>query len=441
MKNFFDYSDEIHYESIDVPNGPRLHFISCENASPDSVSISVTVGFGGTNLTCMDELGSTYKFPEGMAHFMEHLLFWQNLNQLKTLQKTYAFMPNAVVTYDFTTWYLRNALVEGLETKESQKIKEVCDIVQRLISVLILNDESKAEVLSKIDRTVHDIEAEITHRHSNFNYKMRLKLLEILYYNNSIRYDMLGNEESLRKVQDCDVKQALNLISTNILSVTVVGKRLSDKLVAKVEQTVLALLSQRPYLIKLRPITNGTEPIKVKKESSGLPLFGTDSDFAMLLVGIKLLPLQLAFPSPDKLKRMYLLSYLTMNVNHKSLRINSIISQNARVQLVKTIIHDSLFFWSKTDCMREVEKCKAHLLQKLEAWREDTHDAIELTFAEMSEDPNDLMKLCHAADLFGYRLTDLLDTFELIESQDVVSLIEEINEARENISYVYSSPH
>jgi len=55
-----------------------------------------------------------------------------------------------------------------------------------------------------------------------------------------------------------------------------------------------------------------------------------------------------------------------------------------------------------------------------------------------SRRPYALMKLCHAADAFGYKLTGLLNRFGLMQPELIDELVAEVNNEQGNVSVVYA---
>jgi hypothetical protein len=461
--------DEMLYKCvhcIELPGEPRLHFVVSPHTPPDYIEVCVTVGFGGTHLACIDDIGLTHEFPMGTAHFMEHFLFWQNLDRMKNLARKYAAAPNSVVTYDRTRWYLGTALLDqGLGRDEAAR-----DIVQSLLSVLVGHAEtntqgatggksrSRAGTRRLIEHTVTDIANEIGYRHTG-DYRMQLALLHAMYHNHPIRYDMLGSEESLGKIGMQHIELALDLIRTNILSITLVVHDLTEKFVDLVKQTVYEQLGQL-HIRSLRPITNITEPHHTFRSHVAIKRPNYDLvDLTEVRLGIKLLPLRQAFPDPEECRRMYLVSYIAANAasrgrnrirdimsrdigaNRERNHITGIMSLDARAYFTGGVIHNNWFFWDPGEMAQVVREYKADFLQKLESYRIGFTNVVELAYGRIMDYAGPLMKFCLGADLFGYQLEELLDTFSEIRASHVEILIEEVRAAQKNISLVYASSY
>lgn len=432
MNRIFAYNSNVRYRDIDSPAGPRLHFISSKTISQDLISVSITVGFGGIHLRCNDRLGRIHEIPQGMAHFMEHLLFWLHIDEyLRPISDNYGASPNCVVTYDRTIWYVKGAFVD-----KGKGSSAACDIVEQLISVLVTDDQHKQRILKLLKMTVNDIRNEIAYRHGNLDYVMRLKLLEALYHENPIRYDMLGSTESLTKIGISDVELALSLIRSNIASVTVCARVLSDETIAQIEQLITGILNASKAEAELRPVPPSTEPLDVKSNANGVQR--DLGNFADCMVGVKLLPMEQAFPNPTELVDMWLVSHIVTNYFRE--QVNAIISRTARAYIIRGYIDDDLFFLDEGKCSAIVAQSKAILVQRLKKYRDSFAASNKLAYESIMTGRRayTLMQLCQAADLFGYKLTDVLNRFESIQPELVDRLIVEINGEQENVSLVYA---
>lgn len=470
MKLPFDYSPYVSYKSLDLQGGPRLHFISCQNEFPDLVSVSVTVNFGGIHLACADVSDNVHDFPQGMAHFMEHFLFWLNFSEIvKPLELKYAASLNAVVTADRTIWYLKRALVDDrlLEdaTKwgtvqlpdEVKKNEAICDILKGLISVAIGIDESRKDhFIELIDKSVTDIRNEISERHTGFmtpnikslnltlkenskrryDYALQVILRSVLYQNNPIRYDWLGSKETLQKITLTHVEKALELIRNNILSIVVVGHTFSEKTVTEAKQTVEEILRTYTIQSNIRPISPGEEPLVVTNPLRGVHRDSSINTPSLAMLGIKLLPLQQLFPSPEIFKHSYLLNYLAMNYIRQPIR--GLVSQHSRFYFIGTNIEDPFFFLDIDSCYRVIKDLKLQLVQRLLNFQRNFDTWIADAYVAILSNPIALMKLCHAADLFGFKLSDLLNSFNVIQPSDLDPLILELKEAKNNVALVYT---
>lgn len=66
-----------------------------------------------------------------------------------------------------------------------------------------------------------------------------------------------------------------------------------------------------------------------------------------------------------------------------------------------------------------MKNLRGTLVDRLEQYQEYFEKLTELAFAKIVNDRSGLMKLCHAADLFGYDLNYLFDAFSDIQRRDL----------------------
>ena len=433
-----EYLSGVEYRCVDAADDLRLHFIASDEFFPDQVSVTVTVDFGSSHLWCAGDDGGTTALPIGLAHFMEHYLFWLHFHErLVPLERTYLSTPNAVVTYDRSLWGLRNAVVAEEVSfnpafDEGRTVAGVCDIVRRFLSVLT---EEYPVSESLVERTVNDIKNEIGERHSNLDYRLNLKLRETLYEINPVRHDILGIRESLKDIQASHVALAMRLIRANIRSVVILAHRLTDSLISAVEQTVADLLRGSPKTPL--PLVSATEPVKVSRAANGMK--GRYAfDWAFVLLGVKLLPLRQAFPAPDEFRRAYVLSHIMMH--HAKERCGGLLSPDARAYFVGGRVEDSLFFWETGQMIKVIKDLKNNLLNKIKVFRDHLDLNVGYALSSTVDHPHRLMKMCHAADVYGLKLTDFMDTIPLLAAKDVDRLLDELIDTRGNLSLVYTEP-
>ncbi|HEX7333643.1 MAG TPA: hypothetical protein VF290_19235 [Pyrinomonadaceae bacterium] len=424
------------YDCTETQDGKRLHIISYKHDwTPGVVSVSIAVNFGSTHLSCIDSFGEVKTFPVGMAHFMEHFLFWLHFDDvLLPLVYKYYHDPNAVVTYDRTIWFQKKAWVAESDIDERPNAESVCNIVQSLLSVLTAECR-ESKIASLIEKTKNDVENEIGERNSDLTYRMRSKLMSALYREDPVRYDILGTAESLGEIELGHVDLAMKLIRANIESVTVLGYRLSDSFIAKIKETVLALLLKHSPAATIRPILPKIELMDVNAVNDRTWNYYGDS--SNVLLGIKLLPLQKGFPAREDFKRMYLMSHLAMN--HMQPPVRGIISPHARAYFMQGYIEDGFFFWDKRDLLNYMAQLKDAVAQRLRSYQRNFDAQAKHAMEKLLSNPYRLLKLCHAADLSKCGLTELTDVFEALCPRDVEQLVSELYETDRNMSMIYTT--
>lgn len=463
------------YQRIQIERGPNLHLISHKSCLPEEISISMTVGFGGVHLSSMDEMGHIYYYPQGMAHFMEHFLFWASFHkQIEFISRKYGIDINGVVIPDCTVWYAKGAMLSS--GTQYNKIEAVCEILHSLLALLTTDmDEIDDQLIAS---TVTDIRNERNERHSNWSYVMQLRLLDALFSNNPIRYDMLGTYQSLSEIKVEHIKSALHCMRSNVSSVTLLGHSFTNELIEKTKQILIQFSST--VTSELKPLSLHSKSPTTKKSFVGLRANIQGND-AFVKLGIKLLPLRCAFPTTDEFLRMYLLNILLAtkrdNIprqfgNHLGIinriqstktsskgvlrsSVSSLISHTARVYFIGGHINDNWFFLDPHNLKEVTQSLKERFVYSLEKIITDVelnieglgdlipnHYQIEDQFQlQINNAYNNIisnhyavMKLCNQADLFGYTLYDMLNAFGVLSRTDVNILIMELKHSQENMA-------
>jgi hypothetical protein len=261
-----------------------------------------------------------------------------------------------------------------------------------------------------------------------------VKLLAALYTDNPIRYDMLGTRDSLKTIQADDIDLALKLIRTNIQSITILGHRLSDTLIAKVVQTIESFnLSASKDRVSIIPYEDKTPAVNRLTDSVRAVING---DFSLAMMGVKLPPLQQVFTTPDEFKQVSLISHLAMH--HVKPCIHGVLSQGARVYYARGRIEDALFFWDDHELIRQLRQFKATIIQTLQSYQRDFYNQTRAGLLYAMAKPSRMMKLCHAADALGYQLIDLFYIAETLEAKLLNQLVAELLETQGNASLVYT---
>jgi hypothetical protein len=438
MTPSLDASRYFRYEYTDLPRGVRLHIISFNDTPSPLISVSVATGFGSTHLSCLDEEGKIKNFPVGMAHFMEHLLFWLHFDDV-LIPMSYKYLrdPNAAVTFDRSIWGISSAGMMGsaaLSTIEDEpRLADATgDIVRSFLSIFRA-DRSQSKIESLIAKTVSDVDHEIGHRH-NLDYVLKLKLLSLLYRDDPVRFDILGTRETLSEISIEHINLALKVIRTNIQSVTVMGRGLSERFISDVQQSISQAIDEQPAEIVVRPIPPPVESLEVNEVSGGV-VWGSNIDWSISLLGIKLPPLQQVTSSTEEIKRMLLINHLAMN--HFRLGIGGILSPRAQAYFIGGNIEDPWFYWERFTLLRVMDGFKRELIQRFDTYREHFEAYLSGTFKRMMDNPRKVVKLCNAGDLYGYNLNEITDTFNSIGVEDFDKLIAELRNAGNNMSLAY----
>jgi hypothetical protein len=435
----FDWASIVEYVSVDVLGGPRLHFIkrvhdfTRDFHNIDAVTVAMTVNFGSAHLEWADDCGKVYTFPAGMAHFMEHFVMWANAPTLHRLSSVYPAVDyNGLVTYDQTIYYMKDAVVP-----RDRLVESTSDIVQQLLSFTVLNSESDKHLVERLAYTRRDVMNEIGYRYMDIRYEMLVRLRAAMYSKHPIQYDALGTQQSLRQIDIEHIYRAYDLIQSNIVSLIILSGHLSSKLIKRVEETVRARLDTQSVTTKFYPTLIDEEPEETKSRLEGVQKQSFNK-FAVLGVGIKLRPFRRAYVLPDQFRRMYTLSYLITRIG--SNQLESILARDAQAYLFGGHHPNSRFAWDPFECEKIIKRFQHLLLEELQTFRKRVPfmgKFVRLHF----DNKHNLLNLCHAADLFWYKLTDLFETFMEIDQADVDQLITEVEAARNNVTMVYASAY
>jgi len=368
-----------------------------------------------------------------MAHFMEHFVMLANISTLNRLSSVYPPVDyNGLVTYDQTIYYMKDAMIPS-----DRLVESISDIVQQLLSLIVSNRESDKRLAERLAYTRRDVINEIGYRYQDIHYEMLVRLRAAMYSKHPIQYDGLGTKQSLGQIDIEHIHRAYELMKSNIVSLIILSSHLSSKLIKRVEETVRAHLVSQSVTTKFYPTLVDEEPEETKSCLEGVQNKSCDK-LAVLGVGIKLRPLRRAYILPDQFRRMYTLSYLIAHTG--SNHIESILARDAQAYLFGGHHENSRFAWDPFECEKIKKQFQNLLLEKLQTQRQGLPFMGKFIRLYIDEDHN-LLNLCHAADLFGYKLSDLLETFMEIDPTDIKKLITEVEAARNNVTIVYASAY
>lgn len=437
-------SQSFAYAVTDLPGGPRLHFLSHPVVLPGTVSLTVTVDFGSVHLKYRDASGLRFTAPPGLSHFMEHFLFWLQFDDLiLPMEQAYMTGPNAIVSYDFSRWGIRRAIVDPQATIERapvddlQQSRAVAELVRRFLKILLPSDSVVARAPDILTKTKNDIANEILYRHSSLDYPLHCKLRKALYPRHPIRYDILGTKNSIHRIELAHVQHAMAMIRSRIRSVMVLvhGYSIPDELREGVAETVTEMLAhtQAP---SFHPEV--VAAAKLEGHCNQEFLLASHLAQAIALVGVRLPPLHQAYGLYEGLRRAFVLTYLVSRVRRNAPTIHVLNSRAARAYIGSTPVKRPAALLDSITLSQLADQTKERMIELLVIFRDELVYKARFAFTDMVGDPDVLIKLCHLADDVGLILTDVLDAWAALSRTDVDQLITELRESSNNLALAYA---
>jgi hypothetical protein len=397
------------------------------------LSVFVVIGFGGAHLSATDGACARRTFPVGTAHFLEHLVFWSNLHsRLIPIEQRFYSSPNAVVTHNQTLWY-----VTGVELPVADRLDSAVALVKGLWDVVQASPPAAELDDAFLKRVRSDIHAEITDRSGDLERLEAIQLLGSLYPDRPMKYDMLGTEESLERITSEDVQLALAVLRASVVSIDLIGTHLPADLMQRVAE-IVHMRRQRPYV----------QVIPIEPSSSG-GLTGPGSAFpsrresGRALVGLTLPPLRHGREFRTGMRRFLTEEFCCLGqlAGGESYAPSRISWPHARA------------FFGASDCPplffidpQQRGEVVAAVCAKIAGTphRVGTSPGFEsvreLSFLHLRDEWDRMLKLITAADLFGWSLLDMLETWQLLDPRDCEELQAELQAAVPRACLVYTSP-
>ena len=149
----------------------------------------LAVNYGSVN-DCLLKNGKVRKFPEGTAHFIEHMLMERKTHNTSLFANTGA-MANAYCTYDRTVYYFSCV----------DKFRDSLEILINAVLVPSFEDFS-------VDRERAVIIQEI--KQNQLIEIADSKLFDCLYYSHVLKVPVAGTEQSVRKLDSSLLLEAYN---------------------------------------------------------------------------------------------------------------------------------------------------------------------------------------------------------------------------------------
>ncbi|MFA5037225.1 MAG: pitrilysin family protein [Candidatus Izemoplasmatales bacterium] len=250
---------------ITLADGMQVHMIPKPGFAKTEVALSVAYGAVDRDVFLRDASEVT-TFPDGTAHFLEHMLFESESENISKQFSAVGANVNAYTSQTRTSYFFSttNGITEPL----------------RLLLNLIFFPNFSSELIDK-ERQI--IAREIRMYRDDLDQTIFEDTLKALYHNHPIKTDIAGTEESIAKIDDYWLKMAYDTFyHPKNIHLVIVGDINPEALVAQIEKHPFMQLT-RPNRLMYRVVH--MEDNKVKRS-----LISTTKDLNtdMLMVGVKL---------------------------------------------------------------------------------------------------------------------------------------------------------
>ncbi len=237
--------EEISY--IHLENGLRLIIIPKHGFK--ETTCMLTSHFGSLDTTFTDSDGQVKKYPEGIAHFLEHKLFeLANNKDAAILFTNLGADANAYTGFDKTSFFF--------STTES--ISESLDLLQEFLSETHFDEDS-------IQKEKEIIGQEIDMYQDESDYRLYQGILSNLYPETPLAEDIAGTKESIQQITVEDLRENHRYFyHPRNMTLLVVGDIDEDLILQQVEKT-----QKRLKTVTVGPVT--------RKKLNTLPVLKTQS--------------------------------------------------------------------------------------------------------------------------------------------------------------------
>mgnify|MGYP001066101578 CR=1 FL=1 len=225
----------------------------------------LAVNYGSVN-DCLLKNGKVRKFPEGTAHFIEHMLMERKTHNTSLFANTGA-MANAYCTYDRTVYYFSCV----------DKFRDSLEILINAVLVPSFEDFS-------VDRERAVIIQEI--KQNQLIEIADSKLFDCLYYSHVLKVPVAGTEQSVRKLDSSLLLEAYNAAYYPDNMVLVVTGCFDETVVLDVVD--LAFKNMKSKLDTPKFVQSVNEPLDIKNELVVSKLYGISNPF--FCIGFKETP-------------------------------------------------------------------------------------------------------------------------------------------------------
>ena len=183
--------DEIYYQEI-LDN--KLEVIIVHK--PEFVSTSCAFGsaFGSLNIRQRVN-GEEINFNSGLAHFLEHKLFESDDEDIMVKFNKMGIFVNAYTSFDYTIYHFNTSKLD---------IEKPINLLLDFVQQLNISDES-------IEKEKGIIKQELIMYDNNINFLLYKEVLNRMYNQHPIRYDIGGDIDSISKITKKELEDAYNI--------------------------------------------------------------------------------------------------------------------------------------------------------------------------------------------------------------------------------------
>lgn len=407
-----------------LPSGLQVVILPKKGFS--RMNVSLQVAFGSIDLNYRQPSGSLKKLPEGIAHFLEHMIFE---NEDKDVSKSFSMIGaniNAYTTFNRTVYYFTTAktLFEPL--------KMLLHTVFHPTFETQLIEKEKAIILSEIQMYNDDLEQSLYY-----------DLMKKMYPNHSISTDIAGTRDSILEIDAGILQEAFRIFyQPNNCVLFICGDVIPEEIEQFFQQDNMDFPVSTDSEIE-RVYAN--EEAEVEKHSFSLK---KDMKNHMLLLGLKMNMnhLSLREKAMTELKLILLLDnfFGKSSQNYQYLEQKQLINNtfDDSVSIEESFAH-VLFFSETKNPSRLNQELRKMLLdiknQPIDEWRFQIQKRkIVGQFIQIFNSPAEVSQLFLEYHLKGLTLPELIAEAENIESIDLIKLYDVIQESA-LIDFTYHS--
>ena len=192
MKKYYSSVDEILYEH-QYSNGLKLAIIPKPGFAKTEVNLAVKVGSLDQKVFVRNQI-NPIEFPEGIAHFIEHLLFESDDTNPTSVFARIGASVNAYTTYDRTNYYFSttNGAEEGI----------------KLLIDMVFSPKFTKKSVEKESRIICQ---EISMYDDDYEQKIYMDFLKRMYLSHPITHDIAGTIDSVSATLFETILQAYQL--------------------------------------------------------------------------------------------------------------------------------------------------------------------------------------------------------------------------------------
>lgn len=181
QKDYPDFNEHVYI--IKLKNGMQIHILPKDDPYY-STYVELSIPYGALNLSYKVD-NAIFDSPYGTAHFLEHKVFAMPDGDAFQVFSKMGVDANAMTSYNQTS-YLFNA---------TKNVMEALDFLLHMIDTPFINKEN-------VESEKHIIGEELKMYLDDPNVVMHNELMEQLYFNHPIRYDIGGTLDSIQEIDE-----------------------------------------------------------------------------------------------------------------------------------------------------------------------------------------------------------------------------------------------